>query len=73
VQRFGEELALGLLPIVTQLANEFYESDASQTAPDLVAMGDLASARFRALHPELSIEAIEAIEALAWCYTYDFK
>ena len=70
VERFGEDQALTLLPAVTRLYDEFYESDAHLTAPDLVAIGNLASARFRELHPELSDAAIEA---LAWCYTFDWK
>ncbi len=70
VERFGEDQALALLPTVTRLYDEFYESDAHSTAPDLVSMGNLASARFRELHSELSDSAIEA---LAWCYTFDWK
>jgi hypothetical protein len=33
-------------------------------------MGDVASREFRALHPEVSDQAIEAF---AWCYTFDCK
>jgi hypothetical protein len=39
-------------------------------AKDLVEMGAIASAQFRQKHPEISDEAIRA---LAWCYTYDYK
>jgi hypothetical protein len=50
--------------------DDFYESDARYTAADIKEMGDLASAQFRRNHLEVSEEAIEA---LAWCYTYDYK
>jgi hypothetical protein len=70
VERFGEDQALTLLPAVTRLYDESYESDAHNTAPDLVSMGNLASAGFRERHPELSDEAVET---LAWCYTFDWK
>jgi hypothetical protein len=33
-------------------------------------MGDIASADFRSRHPDL---CDEAVEALAWCYTFDYK
>jgi hypothetical protein len=33
-------------------------------------MGDRAAAEFRVRHAELSDEAVAA---LAWCYSYDFK
>jgi hypothetical protein len=69
VDRFGE-LASDLIPVLHRLEGEFYESDAHLTAVDLVEMGKLAVARFRSLHPELTDEAVEA---LAWCYTFDNK
>lgn len=67
---YGEERALDLLPRIKALYDEFYESTARLTAPNLAATGDAAAAPFREQHPELS-EA--AVEALAWCYTFDFK
>jgi len=33
-------------------------------------MAELASAEFARKHPEISAEAIRA---LAWCYTFDYK
>lgn len=70
VEHLGEEVAAELLPLVLQLNDEFYASKAFETAPDLATMGEQASAEFRQLHPEIT-EA--AVEALAWCYTFDHK
>jgi hypothetical protein len=58
------------LPILRRLEDEFYASDARFTEADLADIGDRAAARFRELHPELTHDSIEA---LAWCYSYDFK
>lgn len=70
VKRFGDARAQDLIPILRQLEDEFYESDAKFTVADLAEMGDKAATRFRQLHPELTQDAIEAF---AWCYSYDFK
>jgi hypothetical protein len=70
VGALGEECALTVLPVVFELEREFYDSDARRTAADIAAMGDVAAAQFRGAHPELSDAAVEA---LAWCYTYDYK
>jgi hypothetical protein len=70
VSRYGEDLALALLPVLRGLATDFYASDAKDTASGLQEMGDAAAAQFRTRHPEIS-EA--AVQALAWCYTYDHK
>ena len=67
---FGEETALALMPAIRRLEDEFYESDASRSVPNLAYMGNVAAERFRRAHPEISEEAIRA---LAWCYTFDFK
>ena len=68
--RFGEELALELLPLIRRLQSEFYESDAYNTVEDLDEMGAEAARRFRALHPELPDDVAQAF---AWCYVYDWK
>jgi hypothetical protein len=70
VTRFGEQRALDLIPLVRRLADEFDASDAAHTEPDIKLVGDKAAADFRAAHPELSEDAIEA---LAWCYTFRWK
>jgi hypothetical protein len=69
-QSAGTDGALKLLPLVHQLAKQFYESDARAVAPDLQTMGEMAATRFRLLHPDLPDDAVQA---LAWCYTYDYK
>jgi hypothetical protein len=58
------------MPLVRELEDDFYESDARYVAADLPEMGQLASAEFARKHPEVSAEAIRA---LAWCYTFDYK
>jgi hypothetical protein len=70
IARFGDELGLDLIPMVHRLEDDFYRSDARFTVSDLAAMGDKAAADFRARHPEIG-EA--AVQALAWCYTFDHK
>ena len=66
----GKEVAGQLLPLVNRLYDEFYESKANAVAPDLPEMARLSSAEFKAKHPEISDEAVAA---LAWCYTFDYK
>jgi hypothetical protein len=70
VERFGEGLAVELLPQLRQLEDDFYLSTARDAAPDLKTMGDAAAADFRRMHPEIGDEAVEA---LTWCYTFDYK
>ncbi len=68
--RFGREAAVRLLPRIRELEDEFYASDAPFTISDLHQMGEAAADRFRRLHPEISDDAVRA---LAWSYTYDYK
>jgi hypothetical protein len=70
IERFGSEKAADLLPQVRALENDFYGSDAHLTAPDLVSMVEVASNRFRELHPDVPEGAVLA---LRWCYTFDYK
>lgn len=70
VRRFGALGAADLLPLLQRLADEFDESDAYATVPGAAEMGDAAAERFRKLHPELTDEAVEA---LAWCYSWRWK
>jgi hypothetical protein len=58
------------LPKLQELKNEFYSSEAWRVAADLPEMQSLSAAEFRPRHPELSEEAVRA---LAWCYTFDYK
>jgi hypothetical protein len=70
VAQLGPDEAATLLPQIHSLTDEFYESDARHKGRDLAEMADFATADFRARHPELSDDAVEA---LAWCYTFDYK
>lgn len=70
VEHFGSELAVELMPVLRDLEDEFYQSDAKWLAHDVVTMGDTAQRDFVHKHPELSAEAARA---LAWCYTFDYK
>lgn len=70
IAAFGAEQAPALLERIRELEDDFYESDARLTIADLDAMGAAAAAKFRERHPEISNEAVRA---LAWCYTFDFK
>lgn len=66
----GADSAIELLPVIRRLENEFYESDAHDTVSGLGEMARAAAAEFRERHPELSDEAVDA---LAWCYSWDWK
>jgi hypothetical protein len=68
--RFGAEEASTLLSRLKQLEDQFYASNARFTISDLAEAGDIAADEFRETHPEISEDAIRA---LAWCYTFDFK
>jgi hypothetical protein len=68
--QLGADAAAELLPQLRRLEDDFYASNARYIAPDLAAMGRTAADDFRRLHPEISDDAIEA---LTWCYTYDYK
>jgi len=70
VERLGADVAVELMPRVRELEDDFYASNARWVASDLVDMGNRATADFREKHPEISTEAVEAF---AWCYTYDYK
>jgi hypothetical protein len=70
VDQFGSDTAADLMPGLRQLEDEFYASDAQFTVADLKEMGDVAADQFRRAHPEISDDAVRA---LAWCYTYDYK
>ena len=70
VAEFGTDVAVDVLPEVRRLEREFYMSDAWRVAPDLSTMGDQAAAEFRARHPEIGEDAVEA---LAWSYTFDYR
>lgn len=70
IREFGESESTEILAAIRQLEGDFYESTAALTIPDLVAATDTAAQEFRDQHPGLSEDAVQA---LAWCYSYDFK
>ena len=70
VQEFGEARGLDLLVALRSLEADFYSSDAHLTEPDLRAMGDRAAEEFRSRHPNVPSELVDA---LAWCYSFDYK
>jgi hypothetical protein len=67
--RYGAERAAKLLAVIKKLEVDFYSSDAWQTA-DLAEMGEHASAQFL---QKYSLLPARAVEAFAWCYTWDHK
>jgi len=69
VERFGKA-SLDLMPAVRAMEDDFYESDARDRAADLREMATIATTQFRERHPDISDDAVQA---LAWCYTYDYK
>lgn len=69
-QQFGADVADALSPRIRAIYEEFFQSDAKNTVAGLNEMGERAAAEFRSRHPEISDDAIEA---LAWCYTYENK
>lgn len=69
VDRFGDAAA-DLMPVIAAMEDDFYRSDARHIAEDEAAMATLAADQFRRRHPDI---ADDAIQALAWCYTYDYR
>lgn len=70
VQEFGEIRGLDLLLVLRRLEADFYSSEAHLTEPDLQAMTDRASNEFRSRHPDAPSQLVDA---LAWCYSFDWK
>jgi hypothetical protein len=68
--RYGPQLGPKLLAAVLQLDADYYASDAGQRARDLAEMAAWASADFRRLHPDVTEDAVDALE---WCYTWDHR
>ena len=70
VARFGTEAASELIPSMNLMLDEFYLSDAWRTAANPPEMYKKATTDFRVKHPEV---ADKVLEALGWCYTFDYK
>jgi hypothetical protein len=69
-ERFGGDVAPLLISRIRPLEDDFYSSNADVTSPAPGQMGETAASEFRARHPELSEDAVQAF---AWCYTWDYK
>ena len=69
-EQFGDDVATMLLPLIRELEEDFYSSSARFSATELSEMGESAASEFRGRHPEITEEAVRA---LAWCYTFDYK
>ena len=61
VDKFGAELAVDLVPIVKNLRDEFFASDAWITVRGLSEMVDVAKREFQVSHPEISADAVNAL------------
>jgi hypothetical protein len=70
VREFGESRGLDLLKAARSLEADFYSSEAHLTEPDLETMTARASAEFRSRHPDAPSALVDA---LAWCYSFDYK
>ena len=70
VREFGEDRGFDLLMAVRSLEADFYRSEAHLTEPDLGAMTARAAAEFRSQHPDAPAAVVDA---LAWCYSFDYK
>jgi hypothetical protein len=68
-EHFDDLTASDLVPEVTRLDEEFYQTEPAEREP-LNAAADRAAAAFVARHPDLTMDAVDA---LRWCYTYDWR
>jgi hypothetical protein len=71
VEEFGYDRAHALIKRLEQIWDVFYASNACDIAPDLMTMGDLAIDHYRKRGPTKLSD--DALEALAWSYTFDHK
>lgn len=70
IRECGAMQADRMLGEIRRLEDAFYSSDAHVTESDLESMGRRAADEFAAAHPEIGADAVHA---LAWCYTYDYR
>lgn len=70
VSRYGEAVSLEILPMIRQLHNDFYATDAIDRVADHGEMLDVAAVEFRARHPEISADAVDALK---WCMSWDYR
>jgi hypothetical protein len=67
VERIG---GMALVQRVKELETDFYQSTARHVVADIGEAARVAAAEFRGRHPDVGEDAVDA---LAWCYSYDFK
>jgi hypothetical protein len=70
IDRFGFDIAQGLINIINYLKIDFYSSKANIIASGLKEMGELSINDFNKKYPDLPNSIGKAF---AWCYTFDFK
>lgn len=70
IAEYGDDVGLDLVQAVHRLEDDFYSSNARFTEDNLALMGEHAAAEFRDRHPEIGEDGVQA---LTWCYTYDYK
>ena len=68
--RYGAATAVRLLPVLRQLEADCFASDAAHRGADIADVAALAESDFRAAHPELSVEAAQALANL---YAFNWK
>ena len=69
-ERFGTEQAAKWLSTLHALEDDFYSSDARHVAKDLQEMAAMSSEQFRKKNHDVD-DCV--VQALAWCYTFDYK
>lgn len=53
-----------------QIEDEFFRSKAYRVAADATDIAGAAKHEYRVRHPDLTDEAVQA---LAWCYAFDYR
>ena len=70
LDRFGKEKGRVLLGEIKALEDDFYLSDAHLVAVDIQDMAKRCAADFKRKRPGI---ADDIVNALVWCYTFDYK
>jgi hypothetical protein len=69
-REFGERKAAELRPRLVSLLSELGAIDVDWSRHELVSAGKMARAEMQARHPELSEDALRALE---WKFTFDWR
>jgi hypothetical protein len=70
IERFGWDRAAELLARARELEADFYATDAHSVVADHIEMVRRAADEFRVKHPHVEQRAVDA---LGWCYSFDYK